>query len=189
MPVELTEVARPYAEAAHKHAVEAGGDATQQWQDMLESLAALMEDEGVQAMLSDPRVSPAKARQALASLLEGVSSANGDQGGKFDNFVHQLHEHDRLEAAEEVSRRYRELRRMSEGEVDVEIRSAFELDKGRVGKIAEKLKSKLGARKVNTTVSLDPDLGGGVIVVMGNDVIDGSVKTELDRMRVSLRKA
>lgn len=189
MPVELAEVARPYAEAAHKHAMEAGGDASRQWQDMLDSLATLMEQESVRAMLSDPRVSVARARQGLEGLLESTVKGSGDEGGKFVNFVSQLHEHDRLDAAYEVAKRYGELRRMSEEELDVEIRTAFELDKKRVEQIADRLKEKFGAKRVVTKVTVDPSLAGGVVVIAGDDVIDGSVKTELDRMRISLRKS
>ena len=188
MPVELAEIARPYAEAAHKHAAGAGSDVPGQWQEMLDSLAELIEDESVQAMLSNPSVSPAKARQGMEGLLGPIIKSHGDEGKKFVNFVIQLQEHDRLVAAGQIARRYGELRRLAEEELDIEIRSAFELEEDRVNKIAEKMKEKFGAKKVVTKVSLDPDLSGGVIVIAGDDVIDGSVKSELEKMRVSLRK-
>lgn len=188
MAVEFAEAARPYAEAAHKHAAGAGGDAPGKWQEMLDALVGVVADEGVQTLLADPRVSPAKAREGLMAVLEPVAKGGGDEGKRFANFVSQLHEHERLGAAGEIARMYGELRRAAEGELEIEIRTAFELDKDAVGRIADRMRDKFGAKSVTTTVTVDPELGGGAMVIAGDDVIDGSVKSELESMRVSLRR-
>lgn len=188
MAVEFAEAARPYAEAAHKHAAGAGGDAPGKWQEMLDSLVGVVADDGVQTMLSDPRVSPAKAREGLMAVLEPAVRGAGDEADRFANFVHQLHEHERLDAAGEIARMYGELRRAAEGELEIEVRTAFELDEETVGRIADRMKEKFGAKSVTTTVTVDPDLGGGALVIAGDDVIDGSVRSELESMRVSLRR-
>ena len=189
MAVDSLAAARPYAVAAHRHAAAAGGEAPQLWQDMLDSLAGVVADASVSAMLDDPRISPAKKRDAVEGLLGQVLGEGGSEAGGFANLVMQLYKNGRLEAAPELARLYRDLRREAEGVLEAEIRTAFEIGDDKVAQISERLKERFKAREVKTTVTVDPELGGGLMIIAGDDVIDGSVRASLAQLHASLRRA
>lgn len=184
MAIDDAQLARPYAEAAHKHAQAAGGASLADWSKLLDNLATSLTDPALQALLADPRVTPDQTQQVIDGLLDkqGVN----DDGMRA--FVAQLREHDRLGVGAEIARQYAELRRNAEGILEAEIRTAFELDKGRIDAIAAKLKERFGSTKVNTNVILDESLDGGVVIIAGDDVIDCSVNAELNQMRNALSR-
>ena len=77
------------------------------------------------------------------------------------------------------------MKNAQDGAADVEITSAFELDPVQVKELVATLEKKFG-RKLNPSVQVDGSLIGGVRVVVGDEVLDTSVRAKLQQMQVAL---
>jgi F-type H+-transporting ATPase subunit delta len=175
---EPSTVARPYAEAAFKLADESGTLAG--WSETLSALAVLAEDPRVRAAASDPRLSDEQRAGLFISILGGQLS------GEAENFVRVLAQNDRLELLPEIRQQFDVLRNEREGVVEAEVQSAFELSKSQLDDIVQRLQHKTG-RKVRAHVSVDRELIGGVKIVLGDKVIDGSARAQLAALEAALK--
>jgi F-type H+-transporting ATPase subunit delta len=176
---ETITIARPYAEAAFRLARENG--AFEQWSGMLRLLDLLVQDERVARRLGDPNVSG----QELESLILGICGEQLDGAGR--NFVQVLIHNDRLSAVTAVRALFEQLRLEHEGVLEAKIHSAFAIDDAQVNQIITKLESKY-QRKVRAEVSVDPQLIGGVKIVVGDKVFDATVRGKLDAMAAALTR-
>jgi len=175
---EPSTVARPYAEAAFRLADEAG--ALAKWSEMLALLAAVGDDARIRAAVSDPKVGDAQVAGLFISVLAGKLSGEGE------NFVRVLAANGRLDVLAEIRTQFEALRNAREGVVEAEVHSAFALSDAQVGDLVQRLERKTG-RKVRTTVKLDPELIGGVKVLLGDKVIDGSARAQLAALEAALK--
>ena len=175
---EPSTVARPYAEAAFRLADEMG--ALARWSEVLGLLAAVGRDERVRAAVADPKLSDAQ----VAGIFIGVLA--GRLGGDAENFVRVLAQNGRLGLLPEIRDQYEALRNEREGVVEAEVYSAFELSDAQIADLVQRLEKKTG-RKVKTTVKLDKELIGGVKVVLGDKVIDGSARAQLGALEAALK--
>jgi F-type H+-transporting ATPase subunit delta len=174
---EATTVARPYAEAVFKLARESGAFA--HWSEVLALLEAVMQNEEVAQRASDPNLSAAQ----VEALLLGIC---GDRlGGDGRNFVQTLVHNNRLTLLPEIRVLYEQLRLAQEGVLEVQIQSAFALDDAQLAQIVAKLEAK-HQTKIRAEVSVDPDLIGGVRIMVGDNVFDGTVRGRLDAMAAAL---
>ncbi len=172
---ELATIARPYAEALFK-ASQADLAAAAAW---LEPLAAVAGDPQLQQLAGNPNVRP----QQLVDLITGV--VKQPLSGPAMNFLRTVIENDRLAALPEIASQFRALKNSRTGTSDAVIYSAFPLDAGALGAVAPSLEKRFG-RKLNLTVQEDPSLIGGIRVVVGDEVLDTSVKARLEQMKVAL---
>jgi F-type H+-transporting ATPase subunit delta len=175
---EPSTVARPYAEAAFKLAEEA--NALAKWSEMLRALALVAQDARVRAATSDPNLSDEQVAGLFIAILASRLSAEGE------NFVRVLAYNRRLELLPLISEQFEALKNEREGVVEAEVQSAFELSKAQVADVVQRLESKTG-RKVRSRVSIDKDLIGGVRVLLGDKVIDGSVRAQLAALETALK--
>ena len=173
---EPSTVARPYAEAAFKLAQ--GSNALAKWSEMLAALASVSKDSRVRAAVGDPNLSDAK----VAGLFISILSLTGDG----ENFVRVLAENGRLGLLPEIHEQFDALRNEREGVIEAEVVSAFELSKPQLADLVERLEKKTG-KKVKAKVQLDKELIGGVKVVMGDKVIDGSARAQLSALETALK--
>jgi F-type H+-transporting ATPase subunit delta len=174
---ELVTIARPYAEAAFKLALENSNLAG--WSDMLALLEAVVLDARVASRIGDPNFDD----RALESLILGALGDRLDGQGR--NFVQVLIQNRRLELLPHVRALYEALRREHEGVLDANIVSALPIDDEQVRRLAAALEKKHG-RKVNIQVDVDPSLIGGARIVVGDKVIDATVRGRLDAMAAAL---
>jgi F-type H+-transporting ATPase subunit delta len=174
---EPVTIARPYAEAAFKLAAEHHQLAP--WSAMLATLDAVVADPSMQSCISDPNVS----RSQLESLVLGVVGDNLD--GPARNLVQVLIHNDRLALLPQIRAIYEELRREHEGIVEAKIVSALPLDDAQTRELVSALERKY-QRKVNAAVETDPQLIGGVRIIVGDNVIDATVRGRLDAMAIAL---
>ena len=174
---ERITIARPYAEAAFRLARETNTLA--QWSRMQTFLERVIKDEQVERCISNPNVS---GRQ-LESLVLGVCGEQLDGAGR--NFVQVLVDNDRLGVMPEIRALFEELKREHEGVLEAQITSAFALDDEQQSRLVRRLESKY-QRKVSVQVSVDPQLIGGVKIVVGDKVLDATVRGKLDAMAVAL---
>lgn len=170
-------IARPYARAAFDEA--RSDKRLGPWFDALNVGATVVQDERVQNLLGDPLVTPAQ-------LAQFVSSIAGDGLGPHgQNFVQTLAENRRLGYLPEIAAIFGELKDAEEGIVDVTVTSAAPLDQQQQLSLSEALARRL-KRQVRMHCETDPTLIGGAVLRAGDLVIDGSLRTRLDRIATEL---
>jgi F-type H+-transporting ATPase subunit delta len=170
-------IARPYARAAFEEA--RSDKRLGPWADAINLGAAVVQDPRVQSLLDHPSVTPAE----LAQLVIDIAGENLDEDGR--NFVHTLAENRRLGYLPEIAQIFNELKDAEEGIVDVTVTSAAPLDQSQQLSLTEALSRKL-KRQVRLHTQLDPALIGGAVLRAGDLVIDGSLRTRLDRIATEL---
>ena len=175
---ELSTLARPYAEAVFRMAQ--GEKDLAGWSTRLQSLALIVADAQVARLIVDPAVS---SERVAGLIIEVAGTDLGERGG---NFVKVLAENDRLSVLPEIVAQFETLKANSEGTLEATITSAQPLSQPQVDDLVAGLKAKFN-RKVNVQVAVDPELIGGAVITIGDQVIDGSVKGRLQRMSFALQ--
>jgi F-type H+-transporting ATPase subunit delta len=175
---EPSTVARPYAEAAFRLADEAG--TLGRWSEMLAALAQVAGDPRVRTAAADPRLSDAQRAGVFISILGGRLT------GEAENFLRVLAHNDRLALLPEIREQFEVLKNEREGVLEAEVQSAFELSDAQLKDIVQRLEKKTG-RKVRAHVSVDRELIGGVRLVLGDKVIDGSARAQLAALETALK--
>jgi len=175
---EPSTIARPYAEAVFKLADAAGKLAD--WSTALANLTAVAADERMRAVAGDPNLSAAKVAGLFISVLAGKLPADGE------TFVRVLAENGRLDVLDEIRAQYEALKNEREGVVEAEVISAFEMEASQLTDLVARLEKHTG-RKVKARVSVDKALIGGVKVVLGDKVIDGSARAQLGALENALK--
>jgi len=175
---ENVTIARPYAEAAFKLAEGAG--ALGPWSEALDRMAFAAADERMKTCINDPKLGADK----LAELFIGIVGGSFDDAQK--NFVHVLIENERLQVLPEIRDLFVALKNEHEGVKEAVITSAFPLDDAALAALKADLEARFKAA-VNITVSIDPELIGGVRIAVGDEVIDASVRGKLANMAAALK--
>jgi F-type H+-transporting ATPase subunit delta len=175
---EPSTIARPYAEAAFRLAGAQGKLA--EWSAMLANLSAVAADARVRAAIGDPNFPAAKVAGMFIAILAGKLT------GEAENFVRVLAENGRLDVLAEIRSQFEALKNEREGTVEAEVYTAFELDAAQVADLVARLEKNTG-RKVKARVSLDKSLIGGVKIVIGDKVIDGSARAQLGALENALK--
>lgn len=170
---ELATIARPYAEALFK----AGGDA--QTAQQLNALAAVAADARLQQFADNPKAQPDQVYDLITSV------ANQPLSPALQNFLRTVIDNGRLAALPEIAAQFHALVNARSGVSDAAIYSAFPIDDTALAEMVAALERRFG-RKLNPTVWIDPALIGGVRVVVGDEVLDTSVKARLEQMKVAL---
>ncbi len=173
MAQEATTIARPYAEAVFALAKENG--MLDQWSEMLDYVASLMQDSTMRRLVNEP----GQVKSQIAELIIDIGS--GKLTNEEQNLVRLLAENERLEVVSEIAQRYESLKNRERGVLDVDVTSAFPLDKAQQQSIAAVLKNKLGC-DIRITSSEEPALIGGVVIHAGDLVIDSSVQGQLNKL-------
>lgn len=175
---EPSTIARPYAEAVFGLADRAGKLA--EWSATLANLAAVAADARVQTVIGDPNLSPAKIAGLILAILGGRLS------GDAENFVRVLADNGRLDVLDEIRAQFEALKNEREGVVEANVVSAFEMDESQLADLVARLEKHTG-KKVKAHIAIDKDLIGGVKVVLGDKVIDGSARAQLGALEVALK--
>jgi len=172
---ELATIARPYAEALYKaQAADLAGTAS--W---LEELAAIAHDAQLLEFADSPKVSDAQ----LFDLISGVVKTALPEAGK--NFLRLAIENRRLVAVPEIAKQFRALKNAQSGTADAIVFSAFAIDATALADLSATLEKRF-VRKLNLRVEIDASLIGGIRVVVGDEVLDTSVKARLEQMKAAL---
>jgi len=174
---ELTTVARPYATAAFNFAVEQ--KAVADWQQMLVFASEVAQNDVMEGLLSG-----STAAEQLAEMFINICGEQLNTEGQ--NLIKVLAENKRLSVLPEIAELYAELKAEYEKEIDVDVTSATELSSEQQGKISTALEQRL-ARKVKLNCNVNPALVAGVVIKAGDTVIDGSVKSKLNRLADALQ--
>ncbi|MFL6674631.1 MAG: F0F1 ATP synthase subunit delta [Massilia sp.] len=173
---ELATVARPYAEALFRVAQSEDINA---WSAIVSELAQIGANPELQAFASNPNVTHEQLADTIASLVKSPLNAQAK------NFILMLAENGRISLLPEIGVQFNELVNAQQGAADALIYSAFPVEAGQLSQLVATLETKFG-RKLNPTVTVDPSLIGGVRVVVGDEVLDTSVRAKLQQMHVAL---
>lgn len=173
---ELATVARPYAEALFR--VAAAGNLLA-WSELVGEMAQVAALPEVKLLADNPRVSDEKTVEVFLAALKSPVTPEAK------NFVSMLAENGRLTLLPEIGSQFHTLKNAREGAADAQIVSAFEMSTAQVQDLVAVLEKKFG-RKLNPAVTVDPSLIGGVRVVVGDEVLDTSVRARLQKMHVAL---
>jgi F-type H+-transporting ATPase subunit delta len=172
-------IARPYAEAVFKLAEQSSTLA--QWSQMLASMAQVARNPDMLLLIGDPKVGDAQCASIFfATCGEGLTE-------EARNFVKLLLDNGRLALVPEIAELFEQQKNEREGVIDADITTAFELDQAQLQGLVADLERRF-KRRVNPHVRIDKSLIGGVQIVVGDTVIDGSVRGKLAGMSAALLK-
>jgi F-type H+-transporting ATPase subunit delta len=172
---ELATIARPYAEALYKASSSdlAGAGA---W---LEKVAAIAASPELQQFADNPKVTT----EQVLGVVEGAFG--GSLPPAAHNFLSALLENGRFPALAEIAKQFRTLANAQSGTSDAIVYSAFPIEGAALAGVSAALEKRFG-RKLQVTVHEDPSLIGGIRAVVGDEVLDTSVKARLEQMKVAL---
>ncbi len=172
---ELATIARPYAEALFK-ASSADLNGAAVWVEALREIAGNAQ---LQQFADNPNVTAAQVFEVIA----GVAKMALPEMAK--NFLSTVIENGRLNALPEIAEQFRALKNAQSGCADAVVYSAFAIDGAALAELSVTLEKRFD-RKLNLSVQLQPDLIGGIRVVVGDEVLDASVKSRLEQMKMAL---
>ncbi len=154
-------------------------DAVTRSLDSLE--AALADSTDFAALVSSPLVSRSDAAKAIAALVPalGLDPITA-------KFIGVLAQNGRLSELRNVIRMVRMLALGHRGETVAEVTSAHPLNDGQVAELKSKLRARVG-REVGIKASVDPTLLGGIVVRLGSQMIDASIRTKLNTLALAMK--
>lgn len=173
---ELATIARPYAEALFKAADAASAPALSQ---EVQALAGVAADAQLRQFAANPKVTAQQVIEVITSVTKTPLSTSAK------NLLQTVVENDRLAALPEVATQFQALVNARSGVSDAVVYSAFPIEPAQLSDVVATLEKRFG-RKLNASVVVEPALIGGIRVVVGDEVLDTSVKARLEQMKVAL---
>ena len=177
---EIATIARPYAEALFK----AQGVADQAaLATELQSLGAVAADPAMRQFADNPKVDAAQVYELLTSVAAGHGTSSLSQPAR--NLLRTVIENNRLAALPEIAHQYHQLVNGRSGTSDAVIESAYPIEAPALADVVATLERRFG-RKLDARVVIDPALIGGIRVVVGDEVLDTSIRARLEQMKAAL---
>ena len=176
----MEEIAQVYARSLFEVAEE--HDKLDDVRDQIGQFAdALGESRDLQTFFFSPYFSTEEKKKGLASALEGADPV-------VENFLALLIENHRMPVLFRVRRELDQMWREVNKLLPVQITSAVELDRAVTEQIGDEIGRQTG-RTVELTSTVDPDVLGGLVVRVGNSILDASIRTRLERLRKQVARA
>jgi F-type H+-transporting ATPase subunit delta len=176
----MEEIAQVYARSLFEVAQE--HDKLDEVRDQIGQFAdALGESHDLQTFFFSPYFSTEEKKTGLDSALEGADPV-------VENFLALLIENHRMPVLFRVRRELDQMWREVNKLLPVQITSAVELDKAVTQQIGDEIGRQTG-RTVELTSTVDPDVLGGLVVRVGNSILDASIRTRLERLRKQVARA
>jgi ATP synthase F1 delta subunit len=176
----VEEVARVYARALFEVAFERGVLDTVREQ-LAQFVGALSADRELEVFFVSPYFSTTEKKDGLGRMVEGAEET-------FMSFLETLVERQRMPEIYEIRTRYEELWDTEMKVLPVEVTSAIGLDEATVRSIGERIGSGTG-NKIQLTTVVDPDILGGIVIRVGNVILDASIRSRLDQLRKQVAQA
>jgi len=175
---EAVTVARPYADAVYKLAI--AKNALAEWSEMLRDATDMTVNENVKALIDNPLVTA----QQLSELLLEIGKKQFNEDGR--KFLRILAENGRVGLLPQIQHLFEQLKAQHDGVREANIVSAFEISSSQLKKLIGALEQKFKC-KVEAEVQVDPRLIGGVIIEIGDEIFDASVRGKLEAMANALK--
>jgi F-type H+-transporting ATPase subunit delta len=176
----MEEIAQVYARSLFQVAKE--HDKLDQFRDELGQFAdALDESRELSVFLFSPYFSTEEKKDGLHGAVEGADPANV-------NFLDALLERHRMPVIFRIRDAYERLWDSENQLLPVEVTSAVDLDEATVKSIGDRIGEQTGQR-VELTSTVDPSILGGIVLRVGNSILDASIKHRLDQLRKHVAQA
>jgi F-type H+-transporting ATPase subunit delta len=176
----MEEIARVYAEALFEVAKEK--DKLDRIHDELDQFAdVLAGDREMQVFFFSPYFSSAEKRDGIERAVSGADP-------EFVNFLELLIEKHRMPLIFRVQRQFEDRWKVEKRKLDVTVTSAVELKKDIVERIGAEIEKQTG-KSVELTSAVDEDILGGLVLQVGNMVLDASIRNRLEKLRKTVASA
>ncbi len=145
------------------------------FQSMLDS------SDDLRRLVRSPVISAGDQLRALTALLAkaGISGLTG-------NFFRLITRNRRLYAVGDILKTFRALLARERGEVNADVATAHALSPAQMQVLSDTLKASIG-KNVQINTRVDPNLLGGLIVKVGSRMIDSSLRTKLNNLKVAMK--
>ena len=177
---ELATIARPYADALFKASL-SDVQAASAW---MEAMATVTSDPQILDLANNPGSSTEQVFGLIQGVLKSMQPST-ELPAAAQNFLHAVIDNGRLDALPEMAAQFRAHVNAQSGASDALVYSAFEIDASALQEVSAALEKRF-ERKLKVVVKLQPELIGGMRVVVGDEVLDTSVKARLEQMKVAL---
>lgn len=176
----MEEIAQVYSRALFDVAKEQGKlDAVR---EQLGQLAdAVADSRDVQVFLFSPYFSSEEKKEGLGRMLEGADET-------LVNFLELLVEKHRMPAIFRIRRQLDERWERENRLLPVQVTSAIDLDESTIEQIGDAIGEQTGQR-IQLTSQVDPDILGGIVLRVGNSILDASIRNRLEQLRKQVAKA
>jgi F-type H+-transporting ATPase subunit delta len=176
----MEEIAAVYANALFEVAKE--HEILDEIRDQLRAFVqAMNENAEMRFFFFSPQFSTEEKKEGLHAALENAADV-------FMNFLEALLERSRMPVIFRIRDRYEKLWDEEEKVLPVEVTSAIELEDGTVESIADRIREQTG-RKVEISSRVDPDIIGGIVLQVGNSILDASIRNRLNQLRRQVAQA
>jgi ATP synthase F1 delta subunit len=176
----MEEIARVYAEALFE--VARDKDKLDEIHDQLGEVAdAIAENRDLQVFFFSPYFSSAEKRDGIARVLSGAEP-------ELVNFLELLAEKHRVPVIFRIRRRFDEMWGKEKRRLEVRLTSAVELPRDVVKEVGKQIEDQTG-QTIELESDVDENILGGIVLRVGNMVLDASVRNKLERLRKEVAKA
>ena len=176
----MEEIAEVYARSLFDVAQEQGQ--LDEIHEQIDEFAdVLSENRQLQLFFFSPYFSSDEKKDGVAKVIEGGNEY-------FVRFLELLAEKHRLPVLFRIRREFDSLWAKEQKLLEVSVTSAVDLDEETVKGIGKRIEEQTG-NKVELTSQVDPDLIGGLVIRVGNMVLDASVRNRLERLRRQVASA
>jgi ATP synthase F1 delta subunit len=176
----MEEIARVYAEALFEVAKEKG-KLDQIREELGQFADALDGDREMQVFFFSPYFSSAEKREGIEKAVLGADP-------EFVNFLELLTEKHRMPVIFRIRRQFDDLWKKENRKLDVTVTSAIDLDPEVVGRIGSEIEKQTG-QMVELSSRVDDAILGGIVLQVGNMVLDASIRNRLEKLRKNVAEA
>ena len=172
-------IARRYAKALVNLA-EKEKDLDNAGKDLTAITEVYKENSELRQVLSDTKVSSRVKQEILKDVLNTIKTSK-----LVDTFSRYLLAKRRIDILPDIERAFNLLLQEKLGRIEANVTAAYELPKETVKKLVNAISGYSG-KEVKVNVAIDPSIIGGMVTRIGSTVIDGSIKTHLNKIRQSI---
>ncbi len=176
----MEEIARVYAEALFEVARDKGklDEIHEQLGQVAEAIA---DNRDLQVFLFSPYFSSSEKREGISRVVSGADP-------ELVNFLELLAEKHRMPAIFRIRRRFDETWAKEERRLEVKLTSAVDLPPDLVEEVGKQIEKQTG-QTIELETDVDENVLGGIVLQVGNMVLDASVRNKLERLRKEVAKA
>jgi F-type H+-transporting ATPase subunit delta len=176
---EIATIARPYAEALMK----ASGANAAALAGEISAFSQVAADADMRQFADDPKIVPSQVLELLTSVARMPSGAAPSDAAK--NLLRAVIDNGRLAALPEIAAQFQALVDAQSGTSQATIESAFPIDAGQLADVKAAMEKRFG-KKLEAHVVVQPELIGGIRVIVGDEVLDTSIRARLEQMKAAL---
>ena len=175
---EISTIARPYAVAIFNLAKEE--KSLSDWSDMLALMSSIVENKDIKLFIQDSKVLDVDREKVLLDICGNQINNSGK------NLIKLLVEYKRLLVLSEITLVFESLKADDEGAMEAQIIMAEKPDEKMVENLINSLEKRFD-KKIEGKVVIDKSIVGGTKIIVGDSVIDASVREQLDNLAYSLK--